>query len=140
MMNPTRLRVDYRGFAMAAFVLAAAGWAGEVYVLGYTLPSAGPRWLFFVVGLMAVTGTAAPFVHYLNRRFARQPVPAGVLLRQSLWVGFFGATCAWLQIGRTLTLATALLLAAALAAIEWFLRMRERSRWEPEPGMDDEPA
>jgi hypothetical protein len=129
---------DYRGFGLAAFTLAAAGWAGLVYVLGYTIPSPGPRWLFFVVGVMAITGTAAPFIHYLNRRFARRPVPSGVLLRQSLWVGFFGATCAWLQLGRTLTLSTALLLAAGLGGIEWFLRMRERARWAPE--LDDEPA
>jgi hypothetical protein len=53
-------------------------------------------------------------------------------------VGFFGATCTWLQIGRTLNLSTTLLLAAGLSAIEWFLRMRERSRWEP--GADDESA
>ena len=59
-------------------------------------------------------------------------------LRQSLWVGFFGATCTWLHFGRTLNLSTTLLLAAGLSAIEWFLRMRERSRWDP--GTDDEPA
>jgi hypothetical protein len=132
--------VDYRGFAMAAWVLALAGWAGLVYLIGYTIPAPGPRWMFFVAGLAAVTGTAAPFIHYLNRRFARYPVSAGVLLRQSLWVGFFGATCAWLQIGRTLSLATTLLLAAGLGAIEWFLRMREQSRWIPDPDLDDEPA
>lgn len=130
--------VDYRGFAIAAWVLALAGWSGLAYLIVNTIPGTQQRWLFFVTGLMALTGTAAPFVQYLNRRFAGNAVAAAVLLRQSLWVGFFGATCAWLQIGRTLNLSTTLLLAAGLGAIEWFLRMRERSRWDP--GTDDEPA
>ncbi len=130
--------VDYRGFAIASWILALAGWAALGYLVLNTIPGTQQRWLFFVAGLMAITGTAAPFVQYLNRRFGGAAVPPAVLLRQSLWVGFFGATCAWLQIGRTLNLSTTLLLAAGLSAIEWFLRMRERSRWDP--GMDDEPA
>jgi hypothetical protein len=129
---------DYRGFSMASVVLAVAGWVGAAYLIVFTIPGREQRWLFFVVGLMAVAGTAAPFVRYLNQRFARNPVPPRVLIRQSTWVGFYTATCAWLQIGRTLNLSTALLLAAGLGAIEWFLRMRERSRWNPVP--DDEPA
>ena len=138
MTNSPAPAEDYRGFYMAAFVLMAAGWAGLYYLVRYTLPSPGPRWLFFVTWLTALTGTAAPFVWYLNRRFAHLPVPAAVLMRQSLWIGFYAATCAWLQVGRTLNLSTALLLAAGLGGIEWFLRMRERSRWNP--GLDDEPA
>jgi hypothetical protein len=129
---------DYRGFAIASWLLALGGWAGLYFIIFRTVPTPGPRWLFFVVALMALTGTAAPFVRYLNKRFARGPVAAAVLLRQSLWVGFFCATCAWLELGRTLNLPTALLLAAGLAGIEWFLRMRERARWDP--GLDDEPA
>ena len=138
MTNATASAEDYRGFTIASWLLFLGGWAALAFLVSNTLPSPGPRWLFFVVSLMALTGTAAPFVRYLNRRFASGPVAATVLLRQSLWVGFFGATCAWLQIGRTLNLSTALLLAAGLAGIEWFLRMRERARWDP--GTDDEPA
>src|ERR1700686_2551055 len=125
MSNVTEPAADYRGFDIAAWVLALGGWVAMGYLVSHPVPSPGPRWLFFVVALMALTGTAAPFVRYLNRRFARGVVAPAVLLRQSLWVGFFGATCAWLQLGRTLNLSTALLLAAGLAGIEWFLRMRE---------------
>ena len=138
MTNLSAPAEDYRGFSIASWLLFLGGWAATAYLVATALPSPGPRWLFFVLILMALTGTAAPFVRYLNKRFARGPVPAAVLLRQSLWVAFFGATCAWLQIGRTLNLSTALLLAAGLAGIEWFLRMRERARWDP--GTDDEPA
>ena len=137
MSNAAPPAEDYRGFYMASFVLAVGGWVALYYLLGGMVPSPGPRWLFFVVGLTAITGTAAPFIWYLNRRFARRPVPSAVLIRQSLWVGLFVATCAWLQLARTLNWATALLLAAGLGGIEWFLRLRERARWDPG---DDESA
>jgi hypothetical protein len=52
-------------------------------------------------------------------------------------VGLFGATCAWLQIGRVLSLPVALLLAVGLIAIEWFLRARDHSRRPPAQPVDD---
>lgn len=141
MSTPPAQPTDYRGFGLAAFLLAVAGWAGLAYLITQAVPTMQYRWLFFVVMVAALTGTAAPFVHFLNKRFARVPPPAAVLLRQSLWLGFFGATCAWLQLGRTFTLPMAGLLAATLLAIEWVLRVRERSRWNPgRPNPQDEPA
>lgn len=113
---------------IATLLLAAAGWAGVIFITNQMLPTVGPRWLFFVVWLMALTGTAIPFAHYLNKRFAKVMPPDGVMLRQALWVGLFGATCAWLLLGRALNWASALLLAAALIAIEGFLILRDRSR------------
>ena len=142
MTNSPAPAEDYRGFYLATLVLAIGGWAALGYLVMNVVPGPGPRWLFFVVGLVALTGTAAPFVWYLNRRFSRRPVPSGVLMRQAVWVGFVVVTCAWLQLARTLNWATALLLAAGLAGIEWFLRMRERARWEPgwETDEDEAPA
>src|SRR6185295_2557842 len=102
MTNSPAPAEDYRGFYLATFVLAVGGWLAFWYLTQKVVPGPGPRWLFFVVGLVAVTGTAAPFTWYLNRRFARAPVPASVLMRQALWVGFFTATCAWLLLARTL--------------------------------------
>lgn len=113
---------------VATVVLAALGWAGVVFLTTQTLPTIGPRWLFFAAWLTALTGTAIPFAHYLNKRFSKTMPPDGVMLRQSLWVGLFGATCAWLMLGRALNWASALLLAAALIAIESFLILRDRSR------------
>jgi hypothetical protein len=112
--------------------LAVAGWSGLGFLINTAIPDVGPRWLFFVLWLMALTGTALPFVRFLNQRFGNGAAPAPVVLRQAIWVGFFGATCAWLQMGRTLNVATALLLAAGLGGVEWFLRMREHSRWAPD--------
>jgi len=113
---------------VTTIILAGLGWAGVIFLTSQTLPTIGPRWLFFAAWLTALTGTAIPFAHYLNKRFAKVIPPDGVILRQSLWVGLFGATCAWLLLGRALNWASALLLAAALIAIEGFLLLRERSR------------
>jgi len=52
-------------------------------------------------------------------------------LRQALWVGAYVSTLAWLQFGRVFNAALALIVALAFFAIEWFLRLRERSQWKP---------
>ena len=126
---------------LAAGMLALIGWAGLAGLILNVDPRTGtlPVWFFFVMGVMALTGTAVPFVRYLNRRFAHTPTPPIVLLRQPLWFGLFGATCTWLLKSGILSLATALLLGAGLGGVEWFLRMRERSRWTPDAN-SDEPA
>src|SRR3989337_818582 len=102
---------SYRSLMVAALVLAAIGWPGLILIVIATLPTVGPRWLFFLLLTAAVTGTALPFVWVLHRRFVGVPVPAPVLLRQGLWVG--------------------LLIAGGLAAFEWLIRLRERSTWRP---------
>ena len=124
---------------VAAALLGGIGWVGLIVLLVTTIPTLFPRWLFFTLGLTALTGTAVPFVRLLHRRFTPAgdpPAPGNVILRQSLWVGLFGATCAWLQIGRVFSVPVALLLAVGLIAIEWFLRARERSRKPPQPADD----
>jgi hypothetical protein len=108
--------------------LAACGWLGIIYLTNYTLPAVGPRWLFFVAWPVAVTGTVIPFAHYLNKRFASSAPSENVIVRQAIWAGIFGSACAWLQLGDALNWASALLLAAALAAIEGFLILRDRSK------------
>ena len=139
---------NYLSLTLTTWVLAVAGWGGLAWLvttplaatgdLYHPIPGLGPRWLFFVCWLAALTGTALPFVRYLHHRFARVPTPSAVILRQALWVGLLGATCAWLQIGHILNVALAALIAAGLGGVEWFLRMRERSRWNPDT--PDEPA
>ena len=117
----------------AAITLAVVGWGGLVAVVYLTLPTVGPRWLFFFLGVLALTGSALPFLAFLNRRFPSvPPTTSGVILRQSLWVGIYGTTLAWLQIGRVLTLPMALVLAIGLVIIEWLMRLREKSQWKPE--------
>lgn len=119
-------------FLPATIILVVLGWGGVAALFAFTLPTVGPRWLFFFLSVLAVTGTALPVVAFLNRRFPSNPPPTtGVILRQAVWCGIYLPTLAWLQIGRVLTPALALLLAVGLLLIEWLLRLREKSQWRP---------
>jgi hypothetical protein len=121
-----------RTFLPLTLVLTLIGWAGLWIVISGTLPTLGPRWLFFFLGVIAITGPALPITYYLNQRFpSNPPVDGMVIVRQALWVGVFGSTLTWLQLGRILTPALALILAAVFVLIEFLLRLFERSRWNP---------
>ena len=115
-------------FIPAALILALIGWGGLYALLNFTIPTVGPRWLFFFLGVLALTGTALPIVAFLNQRFpSTPPVSSGVIVREALWVGIYFPTLAWLQLGRVLTPALIMLLAIGFLAIEILLRLRERS-------------
>ena len=119
-------------FVPAAIILGSIGWTGLIWLFFNTFPTVGPRWFFFLFWFLAITGPALPLVAFLNRRFPPSfPAKQKAILRQSMWIGFYGATLAWLQIGRIITPALALLIAFGLAAIEWLIRLRERSMWRP---------
>jgi hypothetical protein len=121
-----------RSFIPAALILAGIGWGGLYFLLTLTIPSVGPRWLFFFLSVIALTGTMLPVVAFLNNRFpSKPPVSAGVIVREALFVGIYFPTLAWLQLGRVLTPELILLLAVGLLAIEILLRLRERSQWKP---------
>jgi hypothetical protein len=121
----------YRSLMIAAGVLAAIGWLGLILLLNTTLPTIGPRWLFFFLLTQASTGTALPFVWFLRRRFVGPDAPPSVLLREALFVGLYASVCAWLQINRSLSLTVALFLVLGLVVIEAFLLRVERSTWRP---------
>jgi hypothetical protein len=112
--------------------LALIGWAGLAYLFSTTLPTLGPRWLFFFFSVLAVMGMFLPVAAFLNRRFPTQP-PAtlNTILREASLAGIFFAALAWLQLGRVLTMPLILLLIFGLALIEFLIRLREKSRWEP---------
>ena len=121
-----------RAFLPLSFVLTILGWGGLFLIIQSTVPTLGPRWLFFFLGVLALTGPAIPLVYFLNKRFPSDPpVEEMVILRQSLWVGVFGSTVAWLQLGRVLTIGLAAILAGVFVMIEFLLRLFERSRWNP---------
>jgi hypothetical protein len=119
-------------FLLTAFFLAIPGWGGLIVLLLFTLPTVGPRWLFFFLTVIALTGTILPAAAFLNRRFPTKP-PASSLatLREAIWIGIYFPTLAWLQMGRVLSPELALLLALGFALIEFLLRWRERSIWRP---------
>jgi len=128
-----KLSPPVRTFMPAAFILMVIGWGGLYALLNFTTPNGGTRWLFFFAGVLAFTGTSLPAIAFLNRRFPSTPSPTPiVIVRQSIWIGIYLPTLAWLRIGRILTPSLALLIAIGLILIEWLLRLRERSQWKPE--------
>jgi hypothetical protein len=119
-------------FLPISLFLMLIGWAGLAALVWYTPPTVWPRWLFFFLSVLAITGTAIPVVAFLNIRFPTiPPAKIGTVMRQALWVGIYVPTLEWLRISRVLTLAIALLVAAAFVAAEALLRVRERSQWKP---------
>ena len=55
-------------------------------------------------------------------------------MREASLAGIYFATLAWLQIDRVLTFGLGLLLAAGLILVEFLIRLREKSRWDPGAG------
>ncbi len=131
---------SFRPYLVSTIIMLVLGWGGLTLLVNFTLPTVWPRWWFFVLWTLALTGTALPVAWFLNLRFPSDP-PAGenVILRQAIWFGVYGSTLAWLQLGRLLNLEYIFGLAAGLAAIEYLIRMRERSRWQP-PVISEQPA
>jgi len=134
-------RPSFRPYILRALLLFLAGWSGLGAILWYTLPTVWPRWGFFALWTIALTATALPVVYFIATRFSSDPLEPQVVVRQALWVGIFGATLAWLQLARLVTIYVILGLAGGLIAIESLLRLRERARWRvPEVDDDDQPA
>ena len=128
----------FRSIAISSLILLLFGWGGLAVVLYLALPFVWFRWGFFVLLILAITGTVLPIVYFFHRRFPDQPPADGnVIVRQAVWFGVYGATLAWLQLGRLVTVYVILGLAGGLLAIEYFIRLRERSRWKP-PDLDDD--
>jgi hypothetical protein len=131
-------KLSFRYFLGSTLALVLIGWGGlllMIYVF-QTPPLVWARWGFFVLGIMGLTGLALPVVYFLNDRFPSHPASdAQVIIRQSLWVGVYGATLVWLQLGRLVSLYVILGLGGGLIAIEYFIRLREKARWRP-PALD----
>ncbi|OJX47319.1 MAG: hypothetical protein BGO78_17800 [Chloroflexi bacterium 44-23] len=118
--------------------LAAVGWLGLYFLFQYTTPLLGPRWLFFFLFMVALSGTSLPIVYFFNLRFiSSPPANAIVLIRQAIWVGLFFDLLAWLQLGRILNPVLALILAIGILVVENLIRMAEISRWRPEVDEDE---
>ena len=118
-------------FLPAAILLFIIGWGGLVLLVISSLPTVGPRWLFYFLSVLAITGTALPITAFLNRRFPSIPPPTYfVVVRQALWFAVYVSTLIWLQIGRVLNPALAVLLAIGLGLIEFLLRLSEKSQWK----------
>ena len=129
----------FKPFVLSSLVLMLVGWTGLYFLITQTLPYVWPRWGFFVLTLIAITGTVLPVIYFFHRRFpGEKPAEANVIVRQAMWFGVYAATLAWLQLGRLVTVYVVLGLAGGLVAIEYFIRLREKAHWKPPITADDQ--
>ena len=130
----TRSRISDRitEVYLAAGTLMFVGWGGMLALLLFTVPTVDARWMFFLLALSALTGTAIPFIIFLSKRFGKIPISVNVLMRRAIWVGVIGCILSWLQLGRALTWTISLLIVTVIVGIEWLIEIRERSLWNPE--------
>ena len=121
-----------------SIILNLIGWVGLILLLNLSLPTLGPRWVFFLLLTIAVSGLALPVLFFLHLRFPTDP-PAemNAYIREALFVSIFVDMLAWLQLGRMLSPLRAFLVAIGMVAIEFFLRLRERSKFKPKELVDE---
>ena len=121
---------SFKAFLPTIVVLIVIGWGGIVILLNSTEPTLWPRWLFFLLVVVAITGTTLPATVYLNHRFvSRPPANARVMVRQAMWMGIFTATLFWLNYGQVISFSLAMIFLVGFTAIEVFIRLWERSQW-----------
>lgn len=104
-----------------SILLAVVGWWGLYELTRRALPGEpGALSLFLALFFLAVTGTLAPAVAYLNRRLAPEATARDPwrFLRHSAWAGVGLAVYAWLQVQRALNVGYALVIALILVAFE----------------------
>jgi hypothetical protein len=135
---------SFRPLVFPSLFLALVGWGGLFVLVVFTEPLVWMRWAMFALLFLALTGTSLPIVYYFHMQMPSDP-PAGtrVIVRQSQWVAIYGLVLLWLRWGDLLSIWLTLGLAGGLIAIEWLLRLRERSMWQPPPANnplpEDEP-
>ncbi len=119
-------------YLISSIILGISGLIGLYLLVDMTVPTLGPRWLFFFLATCAVSGLALPVVYFFHWRFPPETrLKPGVIVRQAVWAGVYVDLLIWFQLGRLLSLPLAVALAAGLAAIEFALRLAERSRFAP---------
>ena len=116
-----------------ASLLAVPGWIWLIYLITHTLPNLGNRWMFFAAAVIAVTGTSAPLVAYLNRIIKPfGPATFDMLVRESTLIGVYSGILIWLNKGQVLTLGLVLILGTGFIIVELLIRLRTRSEWHPD--------
>lgn len=122
-----------RSLLFAAFLLCAVGLGGLYWLMMFTLPTLGPRWLFFFFLVCLGAGLAMPLMLVFNYpALPRVADPYALVVREAIWVGVYLALLAWLQLSRLLSAGIAVLLALGLLGVEVLWRLRDRSRQPPE--------
>jgi hypothetical protein len=115
---------------LTALFLFVTGLGGLAVIVINTVPTLGPRWLFYFFMFIFLAGIGLPVTDFVNRRFPSKPrAGANIIIRQTVWIGIYGCVISWLQFGRILNSGLVLFLAIGLVSIEFLLRMNERSHY-----------
>ena len=131
---------SFRPYLASTISLLVLGWGAVFSAILVLTPTVWARWLVFFGGTLGLTGLGLPIMWFLNLRFkSNPPAGAGVIVRQAIWVGIYGALLIWLQQVRLVTIWSSLGLAAGLIAVEYLIRMREKARWQPKQIPEEAP-
>lgn len=115
----------FRNIFFTSVILLIIGLVGIACLVFLTLPTLGPRWLFFFFLTIGTSGFMLPSLFFINRRIAKKPVTESLLLREALLAAVLIDLIIWLQLGRVLTPMIFLLLIGAFLLLEFFLRLSE---------------
>ncbi len=120
-----------------SLLLSIIGLSGLAFIFFSLEPTLWPRWLFYFFLTLTGTGLALPVVYLIQRRIAKQYVPAKILIREGLFFGIFLDLLAWLQIGRIASNLVIFLLAGGMILLETFLRMAEKATFRADEYSDE---
>jgi hypothetical protein len=127
----------FRPYLLTTIFLIIVGWGGLSLLANFSLPTIWPRWIFFALWIIALSSTSIPVIYFISTRFSSKKFEPQVMVRQALWVGILGGTLAWLQLARLINIYVVLGLVVGFLAMEYLLRLRERSRWQI-PDIEDD--
>ena len=130
--TPSAKYPSFRNFFWACILLCLFGWGGLAILIVITLPTMGPRWLFYFLLMCGVSGLALPLTYFVNRRFmSNPPAEGGAIVREAIWIGFYVCIIFWMLAGGIMNPVAALSLAIGFSTVEVLLRIRENSLWKP---------
>lgn len=117
-------------FAFSGASLFVVGMLGLVGLIDFTVPTLGPRWLFFFFAALAASGLGLIVFYFIHWRFpSGGVVPPMVIVREAILAAIFIDLLIWLQLGRVLSLPLAVGIGFGVIVIELAIRLTERSRF-----------
>jgi hypothetical protein len=121
-------KLTFRPFLFSTLIMIIGGWGGLALILNFSIPAVIPRWGFFTLLIIAITGTTIPISFLINTLISvNSPVTSRAIIRESLAVGIYFALLAWMSIWRALNFPVAVWIGLGLIVIEYLIRLWESS-------------
>ncbi|HMN12120.1 MAG TPA: hypothetical protein PKD55_07330 [Bellilinea sp.] len=127
---PSSKLPSFLPFAFSGAMLFVVGMLGLVGLIDFTVPTLGPRWLFFFFAALAASGLGLIVFYFIHWRFpSGAVVPPMVIVREAILAAVYVDLLVWLQLGRVLSVPLAVGIAFGFVVIELAIRLTERSRF-----------